>query len=350
MYTGTMWKETEPERRKLNPEELTAGIQGTLALRGQIEAVIDRIWENDFDGIYFMGIGGTYASAMQAEVYMRGKSELPVYAANAAEFNTTGIRRFTSQSAVIFSSVSGTTSEMVEMVHRVHEIGGHVFGFVDTPGSPLAENCDDVICYPKNEQLKFLLICNYLMYKNREFSAYHDWCANMEEALAGALLRVEEESDAWAREYAVQAARYHEAHPDMPFTFVASGNLYGGAYSLGMCYWEEQMWIRTRVISAGEFFHGFLEVVEKDTPVTVFIGEDEQRALGERVARFLPQVSGRYTIVDTREFALEGIREEYRGMISHLVIRAVNNRIDAYMEHELRHPLSIRRYYRQLEG
>lgn len=79
------------------------------------------------------------------------------------------------------------------------------------------------------------------------------------------------------------------------------------------------------------------------------MGEDEQRPLAERVARFLPRVNANYTIIDTKEHALEGISEEFRGSISHLVMHGVNNRVDAYMELFLRHPLSIRRYYRQFD-
>ena len=109
------------------------------------------------------------------------------------------------------------------------------------------------------------------------------------------------------------------------------------------------MWIRTKSISSPEFFHGMQEIIVKDTPITLFIGEDEQRPLSERVARFLPQVNANYVIIDTKEFELSGIKQEYRGSISHLVMHAVNNRVDAYMEKFLRHPLSIRRYYRQFD-
>ena len=59
-------------------------------------------------------------------------------------------------------------------------------------------------------------------------------------------------------------------------------------YSYAMCYWEEQHWIRTKSIHSAEFFHGkMLEIIDKDTPVRVFIGEDSQRSLSERVANFL---------------------------------------------------------------
>ncbi|MEE0880249.1 MAG: SIS domain-containing protein, partial [Turicibacter sp.] len=37
------------------------------------------------------------------------------------------------------------------------------------------------------------------------------------------------------------------------------------------------------------------------------------------------------------------------GMISHLVMHAVNNRIDAHIERINCHPMEIRRYYRRLD-
>ena len=288
---------------------------------------------------------------MQVEVYMRGRSKLPVYVENAAEFLTTGNRRFTNKSIAILSSVSGNTLEMIELVDKVHEIGGKVFSFIDTPNTVLTQpdKQDYLILYPKNEQLKFYMTANYFMFKNGEFSEYEDYNQNMEENLAKVLVNVEKQVDAWAYHYAKQKVEFLDKHPDLPHYFIGAGNQYGATYSYAMCYWEEQMWLRTKSISSPEFFHGMQEIIVKDTPITLFIGEDEQRPLSERVARFLPQVNANYVIIDTKEFELRGIKQEYRGSISHLVMHAVNNRVDAYMEKFLRHPLSIRRYYRQFD-
>ena len=60
--------------RNFNEQAQIDSVNGALALRPQIEKIIDQIWEEGFDGIYFIGIGGTYASSMQVEVYMRGRS------------------------------------------------------------------------------------------------------------------------------------------------------------------------------------------------------------------------------------------------------------------------------------
>ena len=65
----------------LTEKEAIDSVNGALALRPQIEKIVDQIWEEGFDGIYFIkGIGGTYASSMQVEVYMRRQiAKLPVY-------------------------------------------------------------------------------------------------------------------------------------------------------------------------------------------------------------------------------------------------------------------------------
>ena len=172
-------------------------MNGALALSPQIEKIIDQIWEEGFDGIYFIGIGGTYASSMQVEVYMRGRSKLPVFVENAAEFLTTGNKKFTNKSVVIISSVSGNTKEMVELVDRVHEKGAKVFSFIDNPGTTLTQpdKQDYLIVYPMNEQLKFYMVANYLMYKNGEFDDYDRYNKEMEANLADVLVQVEKDSD-----------------------------------------------------------------------------------------------------------------------------------------------------------
>ncbi len=351
-YQPKAWTEAQgPCLRNFDEQGDLDSVNGALALRPQIEKIVEEIWEEGFDRIFFMGIGGTYASAMQVEVYMRGRSALDVYAENAAEYLTTGNKRLTPRSVVVYSSVSGNTKEMVEMVEKVKSLGARVVAFIDTPGSALTEEgmWDHLVLYPKNEQLKFYMLAHALMAKNGEFPAYQQYNQEMEASLAQGLVDIEKSADAWAWEYARDKAASLQARPDLPHYFIGSGNQWGAAYSYAMCYWEEQMWVRTKSITCAEFFHGTMEIITADTPVTLFMGEDEQRPLAERVARFLPKVCGRYTIIDTKELPMPGISPEFRGSISHLMMHAVNNRVDAYMELFLRHPLSIRRYYRQFD-
>ena len=331
---------------KFNEQQQIDNIQGALALRTEVERVIDLVWEKGFDNIFYLGIGGTYASAMQAVTYINGKSDLPVYVQHAAEYYTTGNRRLTKNSLVILSSVTGTTQEVVQAVHEIKKTGATLLGFVDQEKSPLAQACDYVITYPApgTEQIKFFMAADRLMNRNNEFDDYKEYYSELEQFLAKGLVQAEKQAD----EFGLAFAEKHR-HDAMHY-FIGAGNQWGAVYSYAMCYWEEQSWLRSKSIHAAEFLHGTLEIVDETTPVTVFLGEDEQRPLSERVQNLLPRICGNYTFIDTKDYAVEGISEKYRGrVLSHLLMHCVTQRIDAHVEKLNCHPLDIRRYYRQFD-
>ena len=116
-----------------------------------------------------------------------------------------------------------------------------------------------------------------------------------------------------------------------------------------MCIMEEMQWMPTRPISAANFFHGTLEVIERDVPVMLIKGEDKTRALMDRVEKFVNTISACVTVFDTKEYELKGISEEFRWLLSPLVARSSFQRVSVHLEHNRRHPLGIRRYYRRLE-
>ena len=106
---------------------------------------------------------------------------------------------------------------------------------------------------------------------------------------------------------------------------MGSGNLEDWATCYGMCIMEEMQWMRTRPISAANFFHGTLEVIERDIPVILI------------------------KVFDSKDFELKGISEEFRGMLCPIVMRSAFQRVSIHLEHNRRHPLPIRRYYRRLD-
>ena len=328
---------------KFDEKKQLDSVNGALALRGEIEKIIDGICEKGYKNICWLGIGGTYASCLQAEVHMKEKSELPFFVENAAEYLATGNKKVGEGTLVIVSSVTGSTEEMVKGVEKAQAAGATVIGFIDIATAKIAEMVDYEIAYPGNEQLKFFMVADRLMYNAGEFPDYEEYYAQLDAHLAQALVDVEKSADAFGEEFAKKHMN------DAIHYFVGAGNQYGATYSYAMCYWEEQHWIRTKSIHSAEFFHGTLEVIDRDTPVTVFVGEDSQRVLGGRVAAFLPRICGNYTIIDTKDYPLEGISEKYRGSLSHLVMHAVTQRIDVHLEQLNCHPMEIRRYYRRLD-
>lgn len=331
---------------KFNEKQQIANIQGALALRPEVEKIVDVIDSKGYDNVYYLGIGGTYASAMQAVTYINGKSDLPVYVQHAAEYYTTGNRRLTKDSLVILSSVTGTTQEVVRAVDQIKEVGATLLGFIDKEDSLLAEKCDYVITYPApgTEQIKFFMIADRLMKNNGEFDDYDEYYMELDSHLAAGLVEAEKKAD----DFGLKFAEKHR-HDAMHY-FIGAGNQWGAVYSYAMCYWEEQSWLRSKSIHAAEFLHGTLEIVDETTPVTLFLGEDEQRPLAERVASLLPRICSNYTLIDSKDYPIEGISEKYRGrVLSFLLMHCVTQRIDAHVEKLNCHPLEIRRYYRQFD-
>ena len=328
---------------KYDREQLVSLYRSGLSLRSRIEQIIDERWETGIRNVCWLGIGGTWASCLQAEVQLREKTALDVFVENAGEYLATGDRRIGEGTLVIISSVTGTTTEMVEAVKRVQEAGAFVLGFIDTKETVLAKMVNACISDPKNEQIKFFIAADRLLYREGVFEDYEDYYNELDEHLPEDLAEAEYRADAFAEAFV-------KAHKDDPLTyFVGAGALYGATYSYAMCYWEEMHWMRTKSIHAAEFFHGMLEVIDPETPVVVLQGEDSQRCLTERVIRFLEKVSSNYTVIDSKDYEMPGISDKYRGSIAHLIVHAVTNRIDMQLEAQTGHDMELRRYYRKVD-
>ena len=314
-----------------------------LALRGRIEEITDAEWKKGIRNICWLGIGGTWASCMQAAVHMREKTSLEVIVENAGEYLVTGNNRIGEGTFVVISSVTGTTQEMVDAVRLVREKGAFVLGFIDKADAALAGMVDACISSPKNEQIKFFMVADRLLFLEGVFPDYDRCYEQFDRYLPEGLADIEHSADVFAE-------RYVREHIDDYLTyFVGAGVLYGATYSYAMCYWEEMHWMRTKSIHAAEFFHGMLEIIDEDTPVVVLQGEDSQRPLTERVIRFLDKVNSNHTVIDSKDYDIPGISPEYRGSIAHLIVHAVTNRIDLQLEEQTGHDMELRRYYRKVD-
>ena len=151
------------------------------------------------------------------------------------------------------------------------------------------------------------------------------------------------------RSFEARAERLAEAIKDEPYhIIVGAGSTWPEAHYYGMCILEEMQWIRTRPVHASDFFHGTLELVDKDVSVLLLKGEDAYRPLVERVERFLPPYTSKVTVFDTAEFALPGISPATRALLSPIVLATLFERLSAHLEVKRDHPLTTRRYYKRV--
>ena len=309
----------------------------------EVEKVVDQICDEGYDNIFLFGIGGTllYAGQIMHTAKQLGCS-LPLYLENATDFLYEGNKKFTKNSGVVIASLSGNTIEVEAAVDKAHEVGARVIGYVEVPESPLAKKVDHLVTTVGGEYYWWYTVVLRFMKNAGEFDAYDKLTSQMKN-LPDAVVQIYKDADEEMKNYA-------EKYCDEPITYlVGSGNLEDWAVCYGMCIMEEMQWMRTRPISAANFFHGTLEVIERDIPVILIKGEDKTRPEMDRVEKFVNRVSAKVTVFDTKKFALPGIDEEFRGVLSPIVMRSAFMRLNVHLEHCRRHPIDIRRYYKALK-
>ena len=309
----------------------------------EVEKVVDQICDEGYDNIFLFGIGGTllYAGQIMHTAKQLGCS-LPLYLENATDFLYEGNKKFTKNSVVVIASLSGNTIEVEAAVDKAHEVGARVIGYVEVPESPLAKKVDHLVTTVGGEYYWWYTVVLRFMKNAGEFAAYDKLTSQMKN-LPDAVVQIYKDADEEMKNYA-------EKYCDEPITYlVGSGNLEDWAVCYGMCIMEEMQWMRTRPISAANFFHGTLEVIERDVPVILIKGEDKTRPEMDRVEKFVNTVSAKVTVFDTKKFALPGIDEEFRGVLSPIVMRSAFMRLNVHLEHCRRHPIDIRRYYKALK-
>ena len=309
----------------------------------EVEKVVDQICDEGYDNIFLFGIGGTllYAGQIMHTAKQLGCS-LPLYLENATDFLYEGNKKFTKNSVVVIASLSGNTIEVEAAIDKAHEVGARVIGYVEVPESPVAKKVDHLVTTVGGEYYWWYTVVLRFMKNAGEFDAYDKLTSQMKN-LPDAVVQIYKDADEEMKNYA-------EKYCDEPITYlVGSGNLEDWAVCYGMCIMEEMQWMRTRPISAANFFHGTLEVIERDIPVILIKGEDKTRPEMDRVEKFVNTVSAKVTVFDTKKFALPGIDEEFRGVLSPIVMRSAFMRLNVHLEHCRRHPIDIRRYYKALK-
>ena len=326
-----------------NEEAVRKEHENGVSIIAETQRVVDKICGEGYKNIFYIGIGGTllYAGQMMHIVKEAG-STIPLFLENAADFCLVGNPHFGKDSVVVIAAISGDTKEVVEAVHKAHAAGARVVGYVEKEGTPLYEHSDDLITTVGGEYYFWYTVTLRLMANAGQFPQYDKFMTEIVH-MPENVVEIYKKSDAKAKEYA-------DKYCDAELTYlIGSGNLEDWAVCYGMCIMEEMQWMRTRPISAANFFHGTLEVVERDIPVILIKGEDKTRPQMERAEKFVNTISANVTVFDTKDYELKGISDEFRGMLSPIVMRSAFQRVSVHLEHNRRHPLAIRRYYRRLD-
>ena len=321
---------------------------GAVALAGPLHQAITASLQEGRRNIFFLGTGGAAILMMPAVQLLQRQSGFPTFLEASAELVLTGHHALGPESIVVIPSLSGTTKESVAALEFCKAKGAKVFtliGHADTPLGKKADQSfvnfaeDDTSC--ESFYLQSLVIALAIMDARGEIRGYSALAAQLA-GLPRLLLDVK-------RGYETKAEQVAETLKTEPYHIITgSGSTWPEAFYYGMCILEEMQWIRTRPVHASDFFHGTLELVEKDVSVLLFKGEDATRPVAERLEAFVPTVSDKLQVFDTAAFELPGLSPEMRALISPVILATIFERVSAHLEVKRDHPLTTRRYYKRV--
>ncbi len=317
-------------------------IEAALAQRERV-AQVAKSAANGASNLFLVGCGGSL-NDFSAVAYRSDKSaKVPTFCLNSEEFNRRSPALLGKNSVVLVASHNGTTNETIEAARRSRAAGARVIGFTKNETTPLAAHCDDVFTYNSDRTIlapKQLLIGMMVTALLKETGSELDYAAIEQayDAVPAAFERAIEEAEAKLHEIAVDFGSEE-------LTYVLSaGPNQGAGYGFAMCYLMEMQWKHASWFNANEFLHGAFEVVQSDTPVLMFKGEDETRAVINRVETFLNKNTTRCRVIDSQDYSLPGVPASMRGEITPLLLATLSKRLAEHYQAVTGHSLTDRRY------
>ena len=292
-----------------NEQEIIKKADALYALRTKFEEIADKVCEKGFDNILFTSAGGSLAALEPYCYMMKSMSKIPVFTEIPAELMCTGNAMITDKTVAILTSKSGDTKETVAVAKWLAERNVTTIALCGEDQSPLAKEATYSVTY------------------------------------GDVFISVGRAADDYGKKY---AEMFNEKDKEYQI-WCGSGMTWGMTYSMAMCVLEECQWLRTKSVNSAEFFHGTIELVEKNVLVAVGMGEGPTRPLDERVIRFAQKHTNQLFVFDTKNYEFPGISDEFRWLLSPVMLWHIFSRAYKNLAEVRKHTLDIRRYYRRLE-
>ena len=297
----------------------------------------------DIDRVYFIACGSANRAMLGLQWWIEHySSRLEVRRFFPAEFMAANPPRLDARTLVVLASKSGTTPETVAAAHFLKDASCKIIAFSQFAEKPLAQSVrrtflvgDTPESFTAMAMLMYAMVggilsCDGWPLLDRLMTSLHA----LPDAVTAAALQNDVRAKQDARIFAQDRKFYH----------VASGPGFTTAYVFGVCILMEMLWLHSYPIEAAEFFHGPFEIVDKNTPLILLLGEDSSRPLMERVKRFCDTYAGRVMLYDSQDYAMPGIDAAIRPILAPFILQAALKRFSVYLSQEHRQPLTTRRY------
>ncbi len=327
-----------------NRKEYLVSLSKAMQTKDEAGKLGEELAKSGIKNVFLIGCGAPNREMGAIKYFLdRDAKIIETYLYFPAEFIKLAPAKLGPDSLVVLATHSGTTPEMIETAEFVKQCGCKTVAITQFPDSPIAKNVKHVLFYGKSEHgyaAKFIIILALLtgIMKVVEKWILADKIMDSLNALPDAMADAAESSE----KRAVEEARLYKDDDFM--MIMGSGPNYATAYTFGVCVLMEMQWMHTHVGEAAEFFHGPFEMLDENTPVFLFKGEDDSSPLVDRVERFCKKYTERLVIYDSKDFEMKGIDPEVRAIVSTMILSSAVDRFSQHLSVWHNHPLSTRRY------
>ncbi len=325
------------------------GLRSPLEISQQAASLGRKMVQEGVNRVFFVACGAPNKEMASIKYWMDIYSKtIESYLYYPAEFVCQSPAMLDQNSLVIMMSHSGKTPEIVEAAKFIKSFPCKTLSVTMAANSPLAEETENNFCYGQSKasfEAKFVILLamvSAMMQEKGDWDLHEEIMTGLQ-AFPNLLAEAEEQSAAKNQEY---ANRFK--NEDFYMT-LGSGPCYTTAYGFGVCVMMESLWLKLFVGEAAEFFHGPFEIVDKDIPAIVYLGEDPSRPIGERVVRFLKNHTEKLMIYDSKDFDMSTIPNSVRAILAPYIIGAASNSFVDHLAVWRDHPLSTRRYMGKMD-
>ena len=318
----------------------------------EIKKIVEEIVKaKQIENIYFVGCGASKADLYPAKYFVEHNSKLKTALITANEFNYDMPSDVGEKSIVVTASLGGSTPETVTATGKAKELGAAVISLTMEAGSAITKDADYVIVhgFAKNYAAKLEKMISALKVAVEVVNQVEGY-VNYEQMEDG-FEKIPALIEKAASQVTVQAKQFAEQYADASQVYVlGSGATAEVAYATSLCLFLEMQWINSASVHSGEFFHGALEITDKDVPFVLFMNEGKTREIDARALTFLQRFDAKVTVIDSKDYGLSSVVDSsvvdyFNPMLLTAVVRVHAEKLG-----ELRgHPLTKRRYMWKLE-
>ncbi len=229
----------------------------------------DTIKLSDYDLIQIVGCGSAYHAGLVGKYIIEKELNIKTECYIASEYRYGKIFK-TNKTLFIAISQSGETADTLASTIRAKELGIHTLGIINTQGSSIARECDDVlyinagiecaVATTKAYSLQALMF-SLLVYKETKNEMVKEEYNKISEELNKIL----------ERDFHNTVKRIYR-HEDI--FFIGRQNDYALCME-GSLKLKEISYLHSEAYAAGELKHGTISLIEKGTPVIAIVTDPD---------------------------------------------------------------------------